>query len=138
MKRISADLLVVSLFLVQYFFLEALGDDFASGIWFLILNPTVTWIVLAIILALARAFFERRFCRSKYSFWLQGVEWIAVVIAANVATCWVDLLLHSHETFWTVFGFNLLIVLVPSLVFSTTAYLVALAIWPQSNPDQLA
>src|SRR5438046_9123453 len=96
MKRISADLLVISLFLVQYFFLEALGDDFASGIWFLILNPTVTWIVLAIILALARAFFERRFCRSKYSFWLQGVEWIAVVIGSNVATYSGVRHVHSH------------------------------------------
>jgi hypothetical protein len=138
MKRISADLLVIGIFLVQYFFFEALGDDFASGIWFLILNPAVSWIVLAITLALWRAFFERRFCRSKHSFWLQGIEWIAVVLAANVATCWVDVLLHSPETFWTVFGFNLLIALVPSLILSTTAYLVTLAIWPQSNPDQLA
>ena len=137
MRRISADLLVVGVFLVQYCVLEALGDDFATGIWFLILNPTVTWIVIAIILALARAIFERRSFPWKHSLWRQGVEWIAVVLVANVATCWVDVLLHSHETFWTVFGFNLLIVLVPSLVFSTTAYLVALAILPKSNADQL-
>jgi hypothetical protein len=137
MKRVSADVLIFGLFLVQYFFFEVLGDDFASGIWFLILNPTLTWIVLAILLALWRAFLERRFFRSKRAFWLQGIEWVGVVLAANVATCWVDVLLHSHESFWTVFGFNLLIVVVPSLVLSTTAYLVALATWPRPKPDQL-
>jgi len=132
------DLLVIGVFLVQYFLFQALRDDVTSRVSFLILSPTVGWIVLATILALGRAFVERRFCRSQRSFWLHGVEWISVVLAADIAACWLDVLLHSHETFWTVFGFNLLIVLVPSLVFSTTAYLVALAIWRQSNPDQLA
>lgn len=55
-------------------------------------------------------------------YWICGTEWAVVVIIEYALGCYVGVLLRPYDNFETVWGFGLLIVLLPSLVLSLISY----------------
>ncbi len=123
-KRLATDLLIFSLFVAQYGVLQVMPTPLSSMAALLILSPPVVWIVSASFLAFLRAISQIRILGPAAFLWSGVIEWIAVFSASSIFTCWVDTILHPPESFLTVFGFNLFIVFVPSLILSTAAYCV--------------
>ncbi len=68
-----------------------------------------------------RGFAEHRFVGST-SCWAGTGEWVLIVIAAHITSCYLAVLSWPYQNFTTVFGFTLLIILLPSVVLSTISY----------------
>ena len=123
MKRLLLDVSVVILFVAEYFCEQAVAGRAASSTAFLILNPLVISIAVASIAAFTRGIAEQRLLNSPVILLTGLIEWICLVFVSYVLTCLLDVQRHPPESFMTVFGFSLFIVLIPTLIVSTGAYI---------------
>ncbi len=76
---------------------------------------------IGIVVGFGRGLAERRFFANT-SYLLCVMEWLVIVFTAYTISCYLDVLLWPYDNFKTVFGFGLLLVLVPDLVLSAIAY----------------
>lgn len=91
-------------------------------------NVMLIEIGVPVIIACARGLVEVRIWKGKWPWWAAGTEWMAIVAVGFVGACWFDILSNPRDNFITVFSFNLLIVLMPSLIVSTVAYLLVITL----------
>ncbi|MEP7015947.1 MAG: hypothetical protein ABI925_10945, partial [Verrucomicrobiota bacterium] len=88
-------------------------------------HENIIWIVLVSGVAIARASVEPSLLRRRpVKLWIGVIEWCTIVIASSLALCWIDILVQPRDNFYTVFGFLLLIFIVPSIVTSGIVYLL--------------
>jgi hypothetical protein len=127
-RRISTDLVIIIILVSEYGLFQMLGQNVSVSIWLLVFSPLLVWPVSAALLALIRATAELRLFRSRVHWWIRGVEWMAVVTASAIISCSIDVRLHPAENVQTVIGANLLILFLPTLLSSTTVYLVSFAV----------
>lgn len=76
---------------------------------------------IPIAVGFGRGLAERRYVGNT-PYWIGGIEWAVVVTIEYALSCYVGVLLRPYDNFETVFGFGLLIILVPSLVLSLISY----------------
>jgi hypothetical protein len=81
----------------------------------------VIWIFVAVLFAIIWARTEILLQGPK-SWWVGLLEWTVIIVAANLALFWLDVVVHPQDNFKTMFAFGFLIFLVPSTVFSVIAY----------------
>jgi hypothetical protein len=122
MRRLYLDLLAFGLLI---------GTDFVTRLISIHTTPRVTVLSyytdmlfaygISVAVGFGRGFAERRFVGNTPS-WIGGIEWSAIVIIEYALSCYVAVLLWPYDNFETVFGFGLLIVLVPSLALSLISY----------------
>jgi uncharacterized membrane protein (Fun14 family) len=76
---------------------------------------------IAIIVGFGRGVAERRFFPNT-PYVIGAIEWLVIMFMAYTISCYVDVLSSQYDNFETVFGFGLLLVLVPDLVSSSISY----------------
>jgi hypothetical protein len=118
------DLVAVGLLVAEEAVMHVFSRNSEAALDFISDNILVIRLASVIIVGCVRAFAEHRVLKKRSLWWTGAVEWIAIVIAAFLAVCWLDILWNPRDNFKTVFGFNLLLVLVPSVVLSTVAYVL--------------
>ncbi|MEY2483499.1 MAG: hypothetical protein QOK24_2027 [Verrucomicrobiota bacterium] len=111
MHRIIFDLSALALLLTADYLLAA----FAMHTGF------VVTLGLPVAVGFSRGFAEWRYL-SMIPYWVRGIEWTLVVIIEYAVACYIAVLLRPVDNFETVFGFGLLIILVPSVVFSLISF----------------
>lgn len=124
MRRILIDLLAVGLLAVEETVMHIFSQNSEAALDFISDNILIIRLASVVIVACVRAFAEHRFLKKSAPWWVGAAEWIAIVIAGFLAVCWLDILWNPHDNFKTVFGFNLFVILVPSVVVSTIAYVL--------------
>ena len=125
MKRLLLDLGIVILFVAEYFCEQAVPSAGTSFILFIVFNPLLMFVGIAVLAAFIRGLAEQRISDTSTILWVGIIEWIGLVFASFVLTCFLDVMRHPPENFITVFGFNLFILLVPGVVVSTGVYVAA-------------
>jgi hypothetical protein len=122
-RRVAIDLTVIILMALQEALMHVLSERFEAILDLISNNILVIRVSSAIGLACVRAVAEVWIIKKTWPSWGAAVEWIVVFIAGYIAVCGLDVLWHPQDNFVTVFAVNLLLVLVPGLAVSTTAYL---------------
>lgn len=121
MKRLFIDAVVVVVFVAQYFLEQVMDVDVSSKLS-LIFDPLLLSVIIASVAAWIRAILEQRMFIPPFVLWLGGLEWAFVVTVSYMLTCFLDVMHHAPENFVTVFGVNLFVLLIPTLVISTGVY----------------
>jgi hypothetical protein len=76
---------------------------------------------LLMVVGFARGFTQNRlFGKGGYIF--GSIEWLLIVFAVYTTSCWTGVILHPYDNFETVFGFGLLLVLLPAIALSLISY----------------
>lgn len=95
----------------------------------------VIWIAVAVVIAVIRVRLQILVFRTPKTWWFYSAEWIAIIITANLALFWLDVIIHPRDDFKTMFAFGFLLFLVPSTIFSTLAYLVFRIVFAGTTRD---
>src|SRR5207244_3708372 len=108
---------------VGEYFAEQLLTAHVFGSGSVLVSPLIISLAAAGLIAWLRALAEKCMFEPPSTLATGAVEWVLIVVASYIVTCLLDVLRHPPESFVTVAGFNLFLVLLPSLVVSTSVYM---------------
>src|SRR5437667_7157311 len=66
----------------------------------------VIWIAVAVVIAVIRVRLQILVFRTPKTWWFYSAEWIAIIITANLALFWLDVIIHPRDDFKTMFAFG--------------------------------